>query len=782
MAGLAVSAVSGILAAVALPVPSAAWLAAAFALLLPLFLFVRRDWALPGVFLVAALLSAANARFALEPGGGRSLSRLMDRPVEFLRFTVVADEDAREEVDADGTVSRRFRARVTRVNRTGKWQEAEGLLLVRLRGPFDSPPPRYGEEWLLRGRVEPRVPRLSGLFASPEDHALVEGRKAVRVATGRGNPFRGWCLARREEARRVLLRGIEGREDACGILQALVLGYREELGEGRRALFAATGTVHVFAISGAHVGMVALLLAGLLRFLGVPLTKRLPALAAGLLVYVLMTGAAASAWRAYWMAVAFALAPACARKPDAVTALSLAAVLILAASPLQLGELGFLLSFAAVGGILCVQPVLERAIRAWEARSPSAYVVGKMPLRFRLRHGAAWLLRGASVSASAYLATAPNTAYFFQLFSPIGLLLNLFVIPAVFLVLLAAVASLLFSPFSSFVSETFNCAAAGLAEGLLHAVRAAEGLPGAYAWVPSPPGGAVLAWYAVLLSGSIASFRRPRALAVMLALLALGAALWGADAATAMRLVALPCGDGNALLATSGRHAVLVDCGGASGGRRVRALRREGVGRLDVLVLSHADSDHAGALEEILSDLPVGEIWVPDRLWHNTPLSARLAQAEEAGVPVRRVRAGESGEIGRLRWEWLHPDEAAGESVRSSDDLSGVLRLSFGKTRVMLPGDLLSEDEPRVAATGKAASDILVLGSHGLACSSSEAWLDAVSPRLAILSASGDMLSPRPEEEVAARLEARGVPVLATAKGRPVRLRFFPFGFWRVCD
>ncbi len=118
--------------------------------------------------------------------------------------------------------------------------------------------------------VRPAVPRRAGLFTLPENQAVVDSDRAFFLDGGRGNPLKAWCMKRRRICREILGRGLDDFPEQRGLLQALLLGYREELPAALRRDFAATGTVHIFAISGAHVGMVTLLFAGLLRALGVP--------------------------------------------------------------------------------------------------------------------------------------------------------------------------------------------------------------------------------------------------------------------------------------------------------------------------------------------------------------------------------------------------------------------------------------------------------------------------------------------------------------------------------
>ena len=142
-------------------------------------------------------------------------------------------------------------------------------------------------------------------------------------------------------------------------MQALLLGYRDDLPKTVRQDFVSTGTVHIFAISGAHVRMMAFLSIQLLRALGIPMARWFFFLAPMLAVYTITTGAATSAIRACAMASMMLAAPVLKRRPDAISGLAVAAIGILACSPAQLGDLGFLLSFTAVAGLLALQPLFD---------------------------------------------------------------------------------------------------------------------------------------------------------------------------------------------------------------------------------------------------------------------------------------------------------------------------------------------------------------------------------------------------------------------------------------
>ena len=792
MVGLCAALVAGVSAGILAGAPGWLWLLALFLLLFPLFLLVRRPAGAPLLYLAVALLGAADARIALEPGGARSLSRWMSRKAEYFRFTAVATEDARPDPSSGDRTDAVFRARLSAINRDGTWRVVSDPVRVILHEPLPDPLPRYGERWSFSGRVETGRPRRSGLFALPENRAIVEGPRAVRLSSGHGFFLKSWCMERRRAARRILTAGLGGSPEIRGILQALMLGYREELPQDRRREFADTGTIHIFAISGAHVGIVSVLLLGLLRMLAVPRPRQLPFLAAALLLYVVMTGAATSALRAWIMAVACLAAPACGRRPDAPSALAFAALLILLFAPLQLGDLGFLLSFTAVATLCALVP----PVHAWISRHrppplrPRDYPGVPVPLLPRIRRTAVrWTWAGiaaAGASAAAWLGTAPLTAAFFNIFSPVALLLNIAVIPAAACILLSGALSLAVHPFSAFLSETFNFAALGIGRILVAAIRAADSLPFGHFFVRTPPPLLVAAAYAVLFAGALLARRRPRVLLPALLLLALLAGAFALRERLAVRLVFFPAGDGNALLVHARGDDILVDAGpGRPPSAMPRALRREGVNRLAAVVLTHADSDHTGALETILRETPAGEILVPAVLWPNTTLHARLDALRADGLPVRTLQAGDTGTWGRgaIEWNVLWPPAPYPGPLPSSDAASLVLRLvadNPAATSILLPADAPRTVEARLLDAlppDALASDILLLADHGRPAANSPGFLDAVRPRLAVLSAPENDLAPVPAPDTRAALDALSAPLLRIHDRTPLVLTLHSLPF-----
>lgn len=757
--------VAGVAVGLCAPISPLWFWGAGAGLLLPLFLWVKRSRSRFPMLLAAFFLMAAHAGLSTGGRSATSLPATLARPMEYVRFVAVALEDAVPRLaqagQAEGAV---FHARVEGLNRDGEWRRVDDRIRVVLRGGNpDQRLPRYGERWRLHGIVRPAVPRRTGLLTLPQNQAVVDSDRAVFLDAGRGNPLKAWCMRQRRACRAILGRGLDDFPEQRGLLQALLLGYREDLPALLRKDFAATGTVHIFAISGAHVGMMTLLFAGLLRALGVPLTRWFLFLTPVLVVYTVGTGAATSAVRAGVMATLMLAAPGLERRPDAISALAVAAIAILVWSPAQLGDLGFLLSFTAVAGLLAVQPVIEAWVRRVARRHPWQLPGAEASAGSRFFPAALSVVRYGSVSASAWVSTTPLTALFFNLFSPVALAMNLLVIPAAFVILLAGVLSLLCAPLGGPLSEIFNHAARAVASFLTLCIQWAANVPGGHWFVRTPPVAGVLAWYGILAVAAILARRIRGALPVGVALLAGMALAWGVYDARRCRISVLDVGEGSAVLVQAQAARMLVDAGPKYRAEDVlRQLRREGVNRLDALILTHSDAQHVGGALFLMAAIPVTEIWVPARTWPSPALRNILQEAEARAIPVRRLQAGDRGAWpGTLVWEVLWPP--ASVEMACADDAALVLRVARFGVSLLLAGDAGAKVEQALLAQGTSlAAALLLVGQHGDAGASSAAWLEAVRPQEALISAAPHSDGRHPDEATLDRLRERDIRIWRT--------------------
>lgn len=261
------------------------------------------------------------------------------------------------------------------------------------------------------------------------------------------------------------------------VLKALVLGYRKEMPGEIMNVFRRTGTLHIFAISGLHVGIVGFLLVLVLKTLGVPRDKFGVLLIPLLAFYVISTGMKSSAIRALLMASVFMLAPLFRRKPDIPSSVSIAATLLLIFQPLEILSVGFIYSFTVVAFLVMVFSAVPKGwIRGpWIKVYPVSLVV---------------------TSIAAGLASVPLTALYFGMFSPVALIGNLIVVPLTFCIVLCGWLSILLP----ILSEIFNLAAAVFIDLLLGGVQWIDRIPGSSFTVEPPPLLAVLLWYANLIA------------------------------------------------------------------------------------------------------------------------------------------------------------------------------------------------------------------------------------------------------------------------------------------
>lgn len=514
----------------------------------------------------------------------------------------------------DGTVTFNFSADA--VHFKEGWRPADADLRVRIKTP--QGPVAYGERWRIQGRYRD----YEKIYGGVEGVFYTDGIDAHRVRNA-PRSIRGVCYKIRRMAAPVFSEGMSGFSKRTGLLCALLLGYRSELPLDLYRIFARTGTLHIFAISGLHVGVMASILIAVLKLCGVSKPRWGLWLIPLLFFYVVSTGMKPSAFRAFTMAAVYFSAPLVRRRPDPASAIALSAIILLVLNPFQLSDVGFLLSFTVVSGIVMVHAFVVRRVSGFYRPGwavPLARLSGPRPLVVFVR--AVGLL--ALTSAAAWLFSVPLTARFFNTVSPVALIGNLAIIPLTFMIVLTGCLTLLFAHFSSLLI-IFNSANRVFVGMLIYIIKKLGALPGAYSFVRAPSFGILILWYAGLVSIFCGpkGWRQPGVLMVLCAVF-----LWaGIPSRSDPGIELWNEADSSVAICAGADQRVLVSKGDSySLSRAVRRLQREGINQLQALILSgnRVDTMAVRSLCEIFS---VHQLWMNPNLQNSAPAN-ELAEGD----------------------------------------------------------------------------------------------------------------------------------------------------------
>ena len=570
-----------------------------------------------------------------------------------------------------------------------------------------------------------------------------------------------------------------------GLARALALGDRTGLSVPLRESFRNLGLSHLIAVSGLHVGLVGglagWLISRLLAISRLPFAGRVApfgwsiAGATGTAwLYSWFSGASVSAQRAALLLALFAFARLAGRSLTPLRALLWSALVLLVISPAGLFDLGAALSFGACGAL-----VLSGFWRGETFElEPNMRQIG-------LRARVADSIRDSFwVSVAVSLATAPlvlASGLPVALGSPA---FNLVAIPWTGLVVIpAALAAAIGSGWLPeialwallFPAHLMSRAALVLADYQPQAVPV-DGLP---IW-----GVTGLAGLGVL---AIRVQLRGFALVVWIVVAGIGAApaRHGRMIEEGPRVIFFDVGQGDAALVQGNFASVLIDTGsgpldGTGGAALIRGLRSLGVNQLDALVITHGDLDHRAGAARVLEELRVRELWLPNGGQDDPRLTELAARAERRGVAVRWLDSSATeADRGDLAIDILWPlaraslEGSPGPRKRESrNEGSLVLRVGIGGARVLFTADVGSEVE--VALVERAAvldADVLKIGHHGSRHSTTSAFLEAVSPTHAVLSAPCDPARGLPNRRVLDRLVRAGVAIWWTGRDGAVSLR-----------
>lgn len=671
----------------------------------------------------------------------------------------------------------------------------KGLVLLRLQGPWpaDISP---GDTLAIRTELKrPQSFRTEGVF----DYARYLARKNIWITGFVRSPL---LLHKISQPQSVLhrarylperIRTTIGEKidhavspNISGIYRAILLGDRSHVDADTLEIFKASGTMHILAISGLHMAVIAFITYSVLfwllsrserlllnftvkkwaAFLSLPV----------LLGYGLLAGLNTPVFRAVIMSTVVIIAVCSDRQKSPGALLASAAMLILAIDPLQLYTVSFQLSFAAITGILFLLPVLKNLLNLspQSGHNPSLY-----------EKSAHWLVAALLVSLVACLATAPITLYAFNRFSLVSPLANLFIEPLICLWSLGlGLFGLLFMFIHSEIASFFLQAGALGINATIHIGAFFSSWPFSSIWSPTPPAWLIAGYYLCLIMIIYSGWKRIRLLVPTLLALTACIVLFfypmgrnPGGKGGFFRITYLDVGQGTASLVEypSGFRA-LIDGGGSSFaatsvGERIIApfLWKQGIRAIDAIVITHPDADHYNGLSFINDRFSPEVIWSKGREGHDDNFKTLIRLAQQFGINVLIPTAGDGLPAGEQSLVCVAnlTDEENGESHSGSQSRNDgiVVKACAAELCALFPGDIDRASERFLVDRGLALqAEFLLSPHHGSITSNSNEFLATVAPRYLLVSAGRSGKGHFPHSGLAAECDRQQIALYTTAE------------------
>ncbi len=557
-------------------------------------------------------------------------------------------------------------------------------------------------------------------------------------------------------------------------LSSIITGNRRGLGEDIKESFSRTGLAHLLSISGTHFGLLSTFffftIRYLISFLPHPVLRRLtiyltPSQVSAilalpfLLLYLLLSGASIPAIRSFIMINLFLFGLLINMRGHWLNSLLFAALLILVWEPSSIKDISFQLSFVAV---------LFIGYSMTGSQRETTDTVNKGFKRL-LKVIKTWFKRAFLMSLYVSLGTAPLVAYYFHYLSIISPVVNIVITP---LVCMAILPLTLFSSFSFILTGHFPLMGLikGITELSLRLIQFISSLPFCSIRIENFPVIALVLFYGLIITIIIRDskdqpslLKARKKLVPLLLITPLFLVLFPAFINRGLSVTFLDVGQGDCAVVETPKGKTIVIDTGRTGRELESYLRFRGKDSIDALVITHADGDHSGGFFRVLERFKVKEIWD----------NGFLIYPANMNTPVRSLARGDIIEADGMEILVLHPYQGFySSSERGGNEYSLVLSVKGRNgAGLLLTADIEGEAGDELLYLQKwLRSEGLKISHHGSRNSSSEAFLRAVSPEIAIISVGRDNTFGYPHEEVIERLHEIGARIYRTDMDGAIKL------------
>lgn len=536
------------------------------------------------------------------------------------------------------------------------------------------------------------------------------------------------------------------------VLEALLLGERNRMNNSISRALQTGGIYHLMAISGAHIAIISFFFFALLKLFRTPERLSYFLLISFLVFFALLVEGRPSVMRATIMALAYLLGKIIWTDVNLINTISISAFFLMLVNPFSLFNVGFQLTFAATLSIILFFPKFIKYLP-------------RLPFR---------ISEIFCLSLTAQLGIIPIVATAFNRVAFASLLLNYGALPLVAMIMAGGYIFLILSFFSFWLSHflaKFIYLSINLLTGISHSL---DWLPFVSYRLPGPHLLTIIAYFSFLLFLLIPFKAKKYKLILSFCFLAVFFILiyypFPSSFSPGLKLTVLDVGQGESILVEfPGRKKMLIDGGGLQQGsydigENVVSpfLWKKGIKKIDYLVLTHAHPDHLNGLRAVARNFKIKEFW--EAL---SPLENQTYKQFKHLLPSsshqKRMFRGEVYKEGSTTISILHPARQNPFVAKVDNDQSLVLRLSYGRTSFLLPGDITRKAEKEILETGlELHSQLLKSPHHGSNSSSSAAFLEKVNPKIVIISAGKENRYGFPDEEVLARYKRLRVKIYRT--------------------